>query len=90
MREREERQGHEKDRKNKKKKQVPPKTQKSYKFYNLWTVRSQSWDLRSHCSSMPNIMAFKTAFKTPYESDFLEFDVSNAKYTHLMGMFLWP
>ena len=33
-------------------------------------------NLRLHCSSMPNIMAFKTLD----ESSFLEFDVSNAKY----------
>ena len=33
-------------------------------------------NLRLHCSSMPNIIAFKIHD----ESDFLEFGVSNAKY----------
>ena len=33
-------------------------------------------NLRLHCSSMPNILAFKT----PDESGFLVFGVPNAKY----------
>ena len=34
-------------------------------------------NLRLHCSSIPNIMAFKTFD----ESGFLEFGMSNVKYT---------
>ena len=36
----------------------------------------QFMNLRLHCSSMPNILAFKT----PDESSFLVFGVPNAKY----------
>ena len=73
MRDREERQGNEKDKK-KKNPQLKKKKKKVLQFVNRTVL-----NLRLHCSLIPNIMTFKILD----ESGFLEFSVSNVKYlTH--------